>query len=184
MGYWSKHPMGGDTPMDAQGHMDWILFPEDEYGEEELDFDEDLYKKVLIEKIEDLLQAVEDEEDDEHYLLHIAPFVIPFTIHEQEIQIKDEIISKKIKALIQDGGASERGYDIPSPTEENYPTIHNNWNALQTPFDYARKLHDLWDGLMDGSIPFKELEQDIGLFATIEKRMSETDGKPGIINTN
>jgi hypothetical protein len=50
--------------------------------------------------------------------------------------------------------AAGRGYTIPSNASKDRPSQKNNWNGPQTPYDHARKLYDLWNGLMDGNIPF------------------------------
>lgn len=209
MGYWSTHPMGGDPPSDVVYVLDDLLFTKEE-RENEKHWDNNEYKKRLTEKLEEATKleyrrgAKNDlerqrsikyiKEKVEPFYPQIAEnmyrsitedcsFVLPFKVIEHEVKIEDKKLSKTIKDMIKDGGAYERGYDIPKETEENYPTESNNWNNLESPFDYARKLHDLWEPIMDGEIPFKSMEEDIGLFGTIIEAYEENDGKhPGTIN--
>jgi hypothetical protein len=72
-------------------------------------------------------------------------------------------LSEKIKNRIGDGGAKLRGYHVFQNTSEHYPKKENEWNHLESPFDYAVKLSDLWDDLMKSTFPFSEVEQVDGL---------------------
>lgn len=209
MGYWSIHPMGGDPPSDVEYVLDNLLFKDVERSVD-LHWDKDEYKKRLSEKLEeatslDYTRGAKTEEEKENiiafYKQKVEPvfpeiardlyrcitedcsFILPFKIVELEMTIKDKSLSQKIKEMIKDGGAYQRAYDIPEKSSENYPKKENNWNNLETPFDYARKLYDLWDDIMLGKLPFDIIENDQGLFASVEEAYNGNRGNhPGIIN--
>lgn len=186
MGYWGIHPMAGDTPSDVKYLVDELLFTENEQNQD-LTYDQNLYKQRLTEKlneatnldytregvkfhfsrVENTPEGVLLHDYEETRFLEDSSFVLPFLVLEHEIQILDFQLSQKVKQMLRDGGAFARDYPIPKGEEKSYPCVENNWNDLQSPFDYARKAHDLWDLIMDGTLPFTALEQAEGLFATI-----------------
>jgi len=191
MGYWSTHPMGGDTPLDYQAKLEGIIGLSGDEEKEE-------YKEEVTKKLQDLAN-VNFTRDAFHYDFSNANitqtkegmevenlvstpykencnFVVPFTLAELEIQVSDELLSRKFKQMIGDGGAANREYDLPELNSKEYPTKENNWNDLQTPFDYARQLYDLWDELMKGTVSFEVLSQDKGLFAAIDEAYEQNDG--------
>lgn len=174
MGYWSTHPMGGDPPADAECTLRALLFTEEERNEE-LHWKDEVYKKRLEENLSTVLSHHFGRSEDGY---GYYPFTFPFTIAELGIRVKDPVLSEKIKEMIGDGDASERGYDTPSEGSLEFPTKANGWNGLQSPFDYAIQLRDLWDDLMNGSISFDVLQPDQGLFAALENRVPGS----GLIN--
>lgn len=191
MGYWSTHPMGGDTPLDYQAELEEIIGLSGDEEKEE-------YKEKIMEKLQELAdvtftrdafhydfskaEITQTKEGMEVKNLVSTPyeencgFVVPFTIAELGIQISDEVLSRKLKNMIGDGGAANREYDIPNKGSKEYPIKENNWNNLETPFDYARQLYDLWDDLMKGNVSFDVLSQDKGLFAAIDEAYSQNGG--------
>jgi hypothetical protein len=200
MGYWSEHPMGGDAPLDVKSELDSFLFPE----KDRVKMDETEYKTRLIANLNEIIgldyirgehptdemkeksrsvlrNFMSNEEQLERTLRGMfrndCSFVLPFTLIEHEIGVKDKALSDKVKSMIGDGGAYERGYDVPKNTDENYPDKENNWNDLESPFDFAVKLYDLWDGMMEGSVTFDVLENDEGLFSVLAKHQG-----PGMVN--
>ena len=187
MGYWGIHPMAGDTPSDVKYLVDDLLFTENEQ-EQDLTYDQHLYKQRLAEKLNEAttldftregvkfhFSRVETTPDgvllhdyEETRFLEDNSFVLPFLVMEHEIQISDPTLSQKVKSMLRDGGAFARDYPIPKIEEKLYPSVENNWNDLQSPFDYARKAHDLWDMIMDGTLPFTAMEHAEGLFDVIQ----------------
>jgi len=183
--------MGGDTPLDYQAKLEGIIGLSGDEEKEE-------YKEEVTKKLQDLAN-VNFTRDAFHYDFSNANitqtkegmevenlvstpykencnFVVPFTLAELEIQVSDELLSRKFKQMIGDGGAANREYDLPELNSKEYPTKENNWNDLQTPFDYARQLYDLWDELMKGTVSFEVLSQDKGLFAAIDEAYEQNDG--------
>lgn len=204
MGYWSVHPMGGDAPLDHKYRLDALLFTKEECEDYETVRDKKEYKKRLeanLQKATEIdftreanfydftnakIEHVEGEDGRNHISfenLGITPytedcsFIVPFLVAEHEIKITNQVLSRKLKNMIGDGGAWQREYEIPTKANGSYPTIYNNWNGLQTPYDYAKKLYDLWDGLMEGTIPFSSIEEDKGLGASIKKMFDENNGQ-------
>jgi hypothetical protein len=168
MGYWSKHPMGGDFPRDER-----LKIVEKACGSckiyDELfssDIKNDTYhldeviKEGLTEKFID--KATRFRYSEGH------KFVLPFVIAEYEIRIKDKKISDKVKAMIGDGGSSIRGYNINDP---------------DSPGTHAKRLYDLWDDLMEGKVEFSEIYKDPGLLETIAQKKSDPNHK-GLINVD
>jgi len=168
MGYWSEHPMGGDSPMDSQFVIMDVLFTGEEFDNEEI-YTYDEIKKRLSEQIEKVLEVVKEDLDDE--------FVLPFTIAEFEVQIKDKTLSEEIKEMIYDGDNCERGYEYdPVPTKEN------NYTDFDRPICYANQLRDLWDELMENKSKFNELGKNKGLFVIINEQIEKDD--LGLINVD
>ncbi|AEO93486.1 gp227 [Bacillus phage G] len=166
MGYWGHHPLSGDAPLDALYDLDELLFTPKELLNYELRYNAEEYSKRLKEK---LSQAIMIEYYDDH------EFVLPFKIVELKIRIEDEILSRKVKNMIKDGGAAYRGYNV----NKMKSTKENNYNNLKTPYDFACQLYDLWDSLMSGEISFDTLTNSKGLFETL----NESKGM-GLINTD
>lgn len=183
MGYWSEHPLGGDQPTDDKCDLCQEIFEikccdEEDDNDEDSGIENDECNFILTE--ESLTKFVKNMKDDEDIESDFGCFIIPFLVAEQELRITDKKLSKKIKSLIQDGNAGNRGYDVPYRKSKKFPTKENNYNNLESPFDYARQLYDNWDGLMDGTISFDILGQCPGLFEAIEDHKD----KEGLVNVN
>jgi hypothetical protein len=147
MGFYSVHPMGGDLPQDIK---DQLL----DFSEEEIRNEVFLDAKECKRRLENrLYELAENGLGDYSY-------VLPFLVLEYKIQIEDKVLSEKIKNRIGDGGAKLRGYPVFPNTSEHYPKKENDWNHLESPFDYAVKLSDLWDDLMNGTVPFSAAERN------------------------
>jgi hypothetical protein len=166
MGYWSEHPMGGDSPLDDKEELMRQVYELTE-AEESLFYSPDSPARAeLIEKmknlfIEKLPQLIEFSENLD------CPWVLPYQIVEFEIKITDKNLSDQIKELIGDGGSEERYYDK---------------DEKESPLTHASYLYSIWDELMAGTKPFENLE-DPGLLAAFAKKISE-DNNEGFININ
>ena len=168
MGYWSKHPMAGDPPMDFQLVIIDKLFTNDEFFNDEI-YTYEEFRKRLSEQIEEVYKEVKEELNTD------ARFVLPFTIARYRVKIKDEVLSKKIRKMIDDGGNETRKYDsTPIPTKDN------NYTNFDRPICYANQLRDLWNYLMKDESKFDDLEEYKGLFDTI----IEDTIKKGLINVD
>jgi hypothetical protein len=146
MGYWGVHPMEGDSPLDDR----FVIHEQIE--DENEDFDE-LSNDVVVRRLRDRLPAIYEAvmtKVDEG-----SRFVLPFTIAENRIRIKDAKMSAQIKELIGDGGHAHRGYDPAAAT-----------GTFETPKDFADQLYQNWDQLMDGTLPFNVLKPSLGLLAS------------------
>jgi hypothetical protein len=146
MSFFSVHPMGGDVPQDIK---DQLL----DFSEEEIRNERFLDVKECKQRLEKRLYELAGNGLDNY------SYVLPFLVLEYEIQIEDKVLSEKIKNRIGDGGAKLRGYPVLQKHSEHYPKKENKWNHLESPFDYAVKLSDLWDELMQGTTPFTKVEQ-------------------------
>jgi hypothetical protein len=146
MCFYSVHPMCGDMPQDIKDQL--LDFSEEEIRNK-LFLDEKECKRRLESRLYELAENG----------LGNDSFVLPFLVLEYKIQIDDKALSEKIKNMIGDGGAKLRGYSVFQHTNKHYPKKGNGWNHLESPFDYAVKLYDLWEELMKGTVPFSEVEQ-------------------------
>jgi hypothetical protein len=162
MGYWDKHPMAGDSPMDYEG---------------DLLYEVKLNYESTPQEFEAKLPQLVQQGSRRKYKKNA--FVLPFMVVDRGIKVTDPELSAKLKSFIQDGGAAERGYPVYSPAQSQYPTEQNNWNDFQSPQDYAVQLYDLWDDIMSGKRQIEELGRLRGLFEVIL-----TNDKKGLVNTN
>jgi len=80
-------------------------------------------------------------------------FVLPFLLADFHYTVIDYSDSDKIKDMIKDGGAKDRGYDCPVSNEEN------NYNDFKSPNDYTCQLRDNWDQLMVNEDLFFKLKE-------------------------
>lgn len=151
MGYWGKHPLAGDSPQDEICNVISILFPEEEY--QELDnLNISLFRERFIEKVPDFIERLEEMEI-------YCTFILPFLVAECEMRIEDIEFSQKLKScIIDEEEEMEGGIYVENGSE--YPKKENDWNGLQSPFDYARKLYDMWDDLMLGKVSFDEIPKE------------------------
>jgi len=199
MGYWSVHPMGGDAPSDYRYKIVDALFAEEEQ-EYDLHWNKEVYKIRLeahLAEVADLVymqnaihfdftdvSRTKEGFDFENVLqtpyVENCSFVVPYEVIAYQIRISDKQLSAKIKEMIGDGGAANRQYQIPKESDHDFPTRENKWNGLQTPFDHARMLHDLWDDIMLGNLSFDAVKEDSGLFAALAQQ--DEDGQSGLIN--
>ena len=170
MGYWSKHPMGGDLPLDFKDKIEYELFSKEEL-DAELYYDKEEFKLRLTEKLKQIKDM--DFTGGSTTYPEDGSFVLPFLIVEYEIRIENQILSQQIKRMIKDGGAKGRDYPIPLKGMPGYPTQVNGYNELQSPFDYAIKLYDMWDDLMTGKRSFDEMDEDQGLFAALQNNIGQ-----------
>jgi hypothetical protein len=149
MSFFSVHPMSGDVPQDIKDQL--LDFSEEEIGNQRY-----LDAKECKRRLENRLYKLAGNSLDNY------SYVLPFLVLEYKIQIENKVLSEKIKNRIGDGGAKLRGYPVFQKNSEHYPKKENEWNHLESPFDYAVKLSDLWDELMKGTVPFTKIEQDGG----------------------
>lgn len=161
MGYWDTHPMAGDLPMDAEYALTDLLFSNEE-RDAALHHDSTFYKERLTQKAEEASHI--DFFEGQNY-------VLPFKVAELGIRISDKALSEKIKSMIGDGGASDRGY----PLADSSAT--NNYNEFVSPYDYACALYDQWDKGMDGEVDLSTIGMSIGLFDKINEHTGS-----GLIN--
>ncbi len=158
MGYWDVHPMAGDDPLDALGVIDFYLFSKEEYFLYNFNDPDNLaeflgiYRKRLLSQLHEAPHLEFPKEQT---------FVLPYIVCEFQIQIRDEVLSQRIKRMIRDGGASFRGYRLLKSTKEN------SYNHFQSPYDYACQLRDLWGDLMSGEVRFDELAHQRSFFEVI-----------------
>ena len=151
MGYWSTHPLGGDTPLYYKEEVMFEIFSMEEFYATFDDINavprEEVVKR-FEKKLPKLVKLFEGKCKEGSYGL-------PFSLVAYEITIKDKNLSERVKNMIGDGGAEYRGYDCPVSNKEN------NYNEFKSPNDYACQLKDNWDDLMTGKISFKSLEREV-----------------------
>jgi hypothetical protein len=161
MGYWSTHPMGGDSPLDKQAEF-WNIIDFDVYDvEDEGMSNEDIQKEIQKRVDKKLPELIEHFEECE------LGFVLPFTLVEWGVKIADKELSDQVKGLICDGGGGERGYD---EDEEDSPQA------------YAKQLEQNWDKIMQGEIDVQDF-LDKGLMYQLISKIFDTNDK-GLINKN
>ena len=182
MGYWSTHPLGGDQPLDAQ------LYFYEELGIEALFRkydDKECSKKEKEKRKEDFLKTLSkaletklDKALEDEYVKDYA-FIIPYTVAQHGLLIKNRNLAERLKNLIGDGGAYNRGYEI---KESN---IENGYNEFQSPSDFASQLKDNWEDIvLTGEAKYKDLSRAKGLFEILcEEADDRNNGKkPKLIN--
>lgn len=184
MGYWSTHPMGGDSPCDAQSFiLDYIFEKEGMTFEDDGYFCDlcaekgkkliDKYKYEMMDNIKDIL-TIKYENYTADYT--DCSFALPFLFLDYDIRVKKDYIDKIIE-LLSDGGASERGYY--EEDEEDSPI-----KVINLIKKYKDELfsEDYTTEKAIEIIPREEISQlfDMGLLATIDKAVSE--GKTGLVN--
>ena len=170
MGYWSTHPMAGDTPLDYRNNIDFGIYTEDEWYatcEDPSLISREEIKNRWEKKLPKFIEIFEGEEKE-------GSFVLPFEVVAYQIIIKDKNLSERVKNMIGDGGAKDRGYDCPVSNKEN------NYNDFKSPNDYACQLRNNWDDLMDGKISFESLEREVSLIETMVKHKEAN--KSGLVN--
>lgn len=189
MGYWSSHPMSGDAPLDFKDNLDYLLFSEEEI-EQKVYFNLDVYKERLENRLKEAMKLdytrkvtqytfpQSEENGPGNRYLEDASFVLPFTVVECQLRILDPVISQTLKEMIKDGGARTRTYSIPEVGSPEYPTRENEYNQLESPFDYAIQLYENWEGLMNGSLSFDDFGVAPGLFDEMNKTLPST----GLLN--
>ena len=155
MGYWSTHPMGGDSPADDRGSLlDYICGDRGEildcYENWEGPEKQQQAKKDIIHFLMEKLDSVIEYADSLD-----CPWVLPYLLIELEHRIENENFSQQICSLIGDGGSTERGYN----TE-----VEIGQSKEPYPHHYAQTLEKIWPDLMSGKIPFENVETDAGLF--------------------
>lgn len=182
MGYWSKHPLGGDQPLDAQ------LYLYEELGIEALFRkydDKECSKKEKEKRKEDFLKALSkaletklDKALEYEYVKDYA-FIIPYTVAENGLLLKDKKLADRLKSLIGDGGACNRGYEIKESKREN------GYNNFQSPFDFASELRDNWEDIvLTGKVKYKDLSRAKGLFEVLSEKIDKknSEEEPKVIN--
>ena len=150
MGYWSAHPMGGDTPMD----LEYSLLSRYDTSDDSYYYERPCEElKISIERdLESLI--VEAEESDN--------FTLPFIIVAYSVTVPDKFIDRALD-LLSDGGGDDRGYE-----QEQPGTLRNNWNNLETPQDYCDQLRFYFKDIVSGKVsPPNVLTQNVGLLDTI-----------------
>jgi hypothetical protein len=148
MGYWSEHPMAGDTPMDVRDNLDFLLIqhaPLDYYvtdNEDDYAFNTEKFsrkaKRNSIKKalkrvtLQDLLTAVEE-----------LPCVLPFFLLDWNLfpyaskLYKGDLVETLLKS--DDGGGDERGYDdedseSPQATMSKFYKLMKQAQQLKIPY--------------------------------------------------
>lgn len=185
MGYWSTHPMGGDSPLDVRCYIgDYIqnLMKQDGIIPEEENYFNNkdngyitkylnLYKTNLVNNFMDYIK------EEEPYYKNYG-FVVPFVLLEFEIRFDNEDEIKKLKELVADGGGYERGY---CDEEKDSPIRIANIvkNHIQVLFNSKYNIEDVKKQLSGN-----ELENlfDMGVLFALEKAISENS--EGLINKN
>jgi hypothetical protein len=165
MGYWSHHPMGGDTPLDFKDNLLSRYDNVEDENKEYFYFDRPIEEiKFFIER--DLKELLEKSIRDKN-------FSLPWIIIEYNIDVPEEF-REPIKKLI--------GCDIENINEEQ-PTKENNWNDFKSPLCFCEQLKFYWNDIMNKTIKSDDvLEDNIGLVETIFKAMEEN--KTGLVNVN
>lgn len=146
MGYWNVHPLAGDIPNNKKLEIDVLLFSQKELVKC-FDIDDELYRNRLIQHLEQV----------SNINLNTFSFILPFLVAQYHIKVSNNILSQKLKRMIGDGGAVERGFVIPSKKSSAYPRKENNWNNFLSPFDYAVQLRDYWNDIMIEKKGFNDL---------------------------
>ena len=191
MGYWSEHPMGGDSPLDAISYAQQLY---DKRIIESVDIDPDSCPCEWAcwfpdDKVDYILHHIDKKElaeikkeigEDSKFIKSLIAtfdtggweseyvFTLPFFLVKNEIRIKAKYLRKELKGMIADGGGSKRGYK-------------DNEGSCK----YAVVLEKYWDALMDGTLSFKNYFKntknfDAGLVSAISKHIVEE--KFGLIN--
>jgi len=165
MGYWSEHPMGGDTPMDMR---DELLGRYDDYNNgPEYYFERDDLK-TLIERDIDAIVAQAEKDKANHAL--------PFIIVENGVSLRKDLITR-VKNMIMDGNGCERGYH-----QKRKATPQNGWNGLKCPQDYCDQLRFYFRDISAGKVGADVLKECKGLLQTIGEHVS--GGNTGLVNVN
>jgi hypothetical protein len=170
MGYWSEHPLGGDSPGDVKYSLLEYLFKEEGYDlnyiieEVEMKTKRKRLKKKLPELVDNFNIIFEGHDSD--YYGHRFDFVLPFTVIDYGVTINGEVISKKLKDMIKDGGGGDRGYHQPQKA-----TPDNNWNKFEHPQDYCDQLRYYWDELITGKKTVDEVQ--LGKYKGLLQTLSE-----------
>lgn len=164
MGYWHEHPMAGDTPLDVEGGIDeaYIYPAAHAAGVDHEDlFDKtNLYARFL----EKVLPAVLDDPGVFNGY-EAFRFVLPYMVATYGVKVTDELHNIRLKSMIGDGGAGERGFGDPVGDFKN-------------PADYAKELHDNWDALMRGEIGYDNLHKERGMFEMLTDAAHKDGNSP------
>jgi hypothetical protein len=159
MGYWSAHPMSGDTPMDYQDDL-LRRFNNVDGNTYYFELEEDVLRKLIEDNFEVLLNESLETEN----------FTFPWILYNYRVNIPLESI-EKVKSLIGDGGSSERDYD------------DDDDDCGDSPATYAKLLYDNFEKIFIEKRfdEFAESLDNVGLSATIEKVITQNSG-PKLIN--
>jgi len=109
MGYWSTHPMGGDSPLDSEYTLKLHMYNNKEILEKL--FQEKKYKEFF-----NLLLNGLDNKD--------MGFVIPYFLITIGLISSNPVFINEINELLGDGGLTERGYDADSHPNPNDSIIN------------------------------------------------------------
>lgn len=169
MGYWSKHPMGGDTPADCELEIEGFVMEKQNIQ----DFD-DWWNLSFNER-----QKLMDKYKMEILNLDLeCEFAIPYVLLNYDIKFDDKNTIDLLKEMIGDGGAFERGYDHEDEVGPHvYATaFKRNIYYLFDPNISKEKLLEL--------IPKEDLEMlfDKGLLASLKEKLEK--GQEGLLNEN
>lgn len=177
MGYWSTHPMGGDSPLDVLSYLeDYLLKLEGKELDEEYEFFGDLpyeERKSMYEKHKyELLNGFTDYMNKNHKYYEGYEFVLIYRLIYHDIRFPNKYIDKLVE-MLGDGGATERGYEL---------------NEKDSPYMYIKKIVDNKELIFSEEKSIKDVPQDIveslycpGLLQTIFEKIDK-DG-PGLVNT-
>lgn len=103
MGYWSEHPMGGDYPQDLALDVYYYIIKK-----ENMTYLDDFFEGIDEQKRREILNKYKHEL---LYNMNDYGFVIPYIFIDYSIRFDDQKDLDKIKDLMNDGGAVDRGYD-------------------------------------------------------------------------
>jgi len=159
MGYWSTHPMGGDTPWDLKADL---LNDREDYFEEEYGIEwasEEMDKKMLEWITDNFLSLLEQAERTNN-------FTLPWICMEYEVKVP-KIYIERVKALIGDGGSSDRGYPE---------------GIKDSPATYAKMLYDNFEEYLENHEKYLE---DLRCESLMEAAVDMLANKEsGLVNVN
>lgn len=209
MGYWSSHPMSGDTPLDGVCVIDNFVFQKaklegmtsgkihDDSCDDpdncdcECDFACD-WKNDSMEDFRKILDKYKYELIDIWNKIGYddALFALPFTLLNFNIKVKEDKLSD-LKRFLGDGGADDRGY--PCLSEVEMDEILSTDQKIDNPQVYAylmqKNLNILFSDNTESSETriaiCKRLESQ-GLFDVVYEMLSglKAGEKPHMVNTN
>lgn len=197
MGYWSKHPLGGDSPYDAISAIKHLLYgwltPEEfaeinkhcgERGyEDAAEATEDLYfeYKAPGEGDANPLYVAARRAVNDHLpeLVALAEgggagftFELPFLIAERGWHLRPEVLAASrtdLIALVGDGGAGERGYhEFLDDADADLLAQVRPGEEPPSPAHYAAALRSDFDAFVTGA---RQFDAEEGLIAACGKKL-------------
>lgn len=122
MGYWSTHPMGGDSPLDKK------LIILDKVGELYFKLDNEVLANTFLQELythEEIMTAINSIKYDLISLFKDSEysFALVYVFLSYSVKFDNVEDLETLKVLLKDGGHSERGY---TECDKDSPLFHIN----------------------------------------------------------